>query len=236
MLNVRILLASALVAGLSAMPLTAAQAKTKLTYDAVKQYSSSSNTEKQRWTYRFSSSGQRDGNYALLPETFTDDNEWQLPDGSFATLYFWDNTNRQYPYVSANETDQMLARTNGCCGPVYLPPKHLFIDTGSQMTVLSFLAPMTGTISVAYSFTHIDCHGGNGINWYVDKNSGLKKDLAHGSVYTLEIYCDPSQYATAKGTIKRVKVKKGDRINFIEDNNGDSLFDSSAVTAKIKYQ
>lgn len=199
------------------------------TFDAVAQFSATSNTETQTWSYRYSESGLRDGAYTLLPEV-TPVDLWQTDDGTTVTLSLWNNPDLVYPVISANTTTTRLHR-NYCCGNVYLAPRSIFVDPGTQVAVLSFLAPTGGQATVTYSFTDIDCHGGNGINWYVDKNSGLQRDLASGFLQSTN--CDDSQYATTGLQTLSVRVKKGDRINFIIENAGDYFFDSSELTATI---
>ena len=198
-------------------------------FDAVAEFSATSNTETQTWSYRYSESGLRDGAYTLLPEVIPVD-VWQTDNGTAVTLSVWYNPDLGYPAISANRTNARLHR-DYCCGNVYLAPRSIFVDPGTQVAVLSFLAPIGGQTTVTYSFTDIDCHGGNGINWYVDKNSGLQRDLASG--FLQSINCDDSQYATTGLQTLSVRVKRGDRINFIIENGGDYTFDSSELTATI---
>jgi hypothetical protein len=213
---------------LAALAAPAAQAKT---YNAVAQYSAVSNTDTQHWSYRYST-GARDGNYALLPLASTD-TRWQTDGGATAPLDFWSNPGFNYPLISANTTRKRLHRDYNGFGNVYLAPNLLFIDPGYQIAVISFLSPRRGTATVTYSFTDIDCHGGNGIAWYVDKNSGLTRDLASGSLTSTN--CDDTQYATTEIRSLQVKGGKGDRINFVIDNAGDSSADSSAMTATVGF-
>ena len=213
---------------LAALAAPAAQAKT---YNAVAQYSAVSNTDTQHWSYRYST-GARDGNYALLPLASTDAADWQNDGGTTVPLDYWSNPGFNYPLISANTTRKRLHRDYGY-GNVYLAPKSLFIDPGYQVAVVSFLSPKRGTATVTYSFTDIDCHGGNGIDWYVDKNSGLTRDLASGVLASTN--CDDTQYATTGVQQLQVKVRKGDRINFIIDDAGDYTFDSSAMTATVSF-
>lgn len=218
-----------LIALNAALAAGAAQGKT---YDAVAQFSPAANTETQTWTYRYSQSGTRDGHYTLLPHVDEDDADWLTDRGKAVPVFTWDTDGPSYPFIGANTTNKNLHR-NYCCGDVVLPARSMFEDPGTQIGVLSFLSPRKGVATVTYSFTDIDCHGGNGIEWYVDKNSGLKKDLDSGFLQSTA--CDFSQYATTGLKTLHVRVKRGDRINFIIDNAGDYTFDSSAFTADVSF-
>src|SRR5205085_12132466 len=148
----------------------------------------------------------------LLPLASTD-TRWQDNGGTSVPLHFWSNPGFNYPLISANTTRKRLHRDYNGFGNVYLAPKSLFVDPGYQVAVVSFLSPKSGTATVSYSFTDIDCHGGNGINWHVDKNSGLKTDLASGFLQSTR--CTDTRYATTGAHSLQVAVRKGDRINFV---------------------
>ena len=224
-----ILVGAVLIALAAAAP--AVEAKT---YDAVSGYSAASNTETQRWSYRSSQSGQLDGNYTLLPKASTDTN-WKNGAGNTVTLNYWSNPGFFYPLISANTAKGRLHRDYGH-GPVYLPAKSIFVDPGTQIAVLSFRSPTTGAATVDFSFTDIDCHGGNGINVYVIKDSaGVETSLYGGSVFSDSSHCAASKYASTGAQSVPVSLKKGDRITFIVGNNGDYSYDSTAITASVSF-
>jgi hypothetical protein len=96
--------------------------------------------------------------------------------------------------------------------------------------VVSFLVPKSGTVTVKYSFTDIDPYGGNGVNWYVDLNSGVAGDLYSGTIDST-----PGHASTTGKQSFQIAVSQGDRLNFIIDANGNYDFDSTAMTAIITY-
>jgi hypothetical protein len=176
----------------------------------------------------------RDGNYPLLPRpTILDNTNWKKPNGEPARLYFWHDATQfnGYPYITANQSGFKLSR-NFCCGDIYLPPFSIGVDPGTLIAVVSFRAPADGALLIVYSFMHLDCHGGNGINYYVDYNGKRMRNLATGLLKSSS--CDTPD-TTGSQVIPKVRVKVGDRINFIIDDNGDYSYDTSALTAKITY-
>ncbi|MFZ0321608.1 MAG: hypothetical protein WAL56_20960 [Candidatus Sulfotelmatobacter sp.] len=204
------------------------------TYNAAENFSSTVNTPSSRWSYRFNTTGTRDGDYMLMTYTAPPIPGWT--DGSGAvpeTYWFATSSNEFCPCLGANQLTVPLT-TNYCCGPVVLPVGSIFVhpstlgDLGD--TVLSFLAPITGTVTVTYSFTDIDPYGGNGIDWYVDLNSGLSGDLFAGTVDST-----PGHISTTGLQKFQLAVNKGDRINFIIDARGDASYDSTAIRASVAY-
>jgi len=204
------------------------------TYNAAANFSSTVNSNSSHWSYRYNTTGTRDGDYTLLTFTAPPSPGWSDGSGPVAeTYWFVTASNEVCPCLGANQLAVPLT-TNYCCGPVILPAGSIFEhpstlgDLGD--TVLSFLVFMSGTVTVNYSFTDIDPYGGNGINWYVDLNSGVAGDLFSGTVDST-----PGHISTTGPQSFRLQVIKGDRINFVIDANGDASYDSTAIRASVTY-
>ncbi len=207
---------------------TAAQAAT---YDAVKSFSNTVNTATSRWSYSYNATGTRDGNYTLLPGTVADDTQWHKGKALVKVPVWESPAGPSYADYAAVNKSSVGWTANFCCGTVTWPAHSIYLNpayNGVGDTVVSFLAPKSGTASVSYSFSHIDPHGGNGISWFVDLNSGLSGDLASGTL---------SSALSTTGTLTlTVAVKKGDRVNFIvSPNDGNPTYESSVMTATITY-
>jgi hypothetical protein len=200
-------------------------------YDAAKQFSKVSNTSTSTWSYRFNTTDVRDGNYTLLPNVVVDSKDWTTKrNGKTVKVKasLWESG--AFPEVTANQSKQTYTANFGF-GVVTWPAHTVYMHpdtTGDD--VLSFLAPKRGKLNIAYSFTDIDPYGGNGILWYVDHNAGSSGDLATGML-------DSTDTIDTTG-VKHltVSMNKGDRINFIVDSDADISYDSTAVTAVIKYK
>ncbi|HEY1708946.1 MAG TPA: hypothetical protein VGG10_11830 [Rhizomicrobium sp.] len=198
-------------------------------YDAAQQFSAASNVGSMQWTYRYNTTGTRNGVYTLLPD-MTSDTRWTTTTNGkkkHITVPFWDGGD--FPSLSGNPTT--LKRTaNFGFGKVNWPGDTIYMHPAATGdVVLSFIAPKSGTIVINYAFSDIDPYGGNGVHWYIDKNAGTQGDLASG---TLSAPANP-----ATGPVQMtVNVTKHDRINFIIDANGDNSFDSTTIKAIIAYQ
>ncbi len=222
---------SNVIAGVAVL-LLAGQVQAGTVYDAVSGFSRVKNTKKSTWSYRYNTTGVRDGKYTLLSTVNPSDTEWSRTTKKgtkFVKTYIWSSPS--YPYISDNAKPYALT-TNYCCGVVTWPADTMFMDVGSAGdSVLSFLAPKAGAVSIAYSFTDIDPYGGDGIRWYVDLNNAKHGDLASGALDST----DPNNLATTGPQELDITVKAGDHIDFIIDNNADFRFDSTALTATVTY-
>jgi hypothetical protein len=201
------------------------------TYNAVSQFSDTVNSDTSKWSYRFNTTGTRDGNYALMPSTSPSGAQWYRGKAK-AKVTIWTQSGPDSSANMAANKNAMAQTANFCCGTVTWPAHSIYANPSSPGDdVLSFLAPKTGTATVQFSFTDIDPYGGNGIRWYVDLNAGTSGDLASGSLDSTS----PSSLSTTGVQSIVVPVVKGDRINFIIDADGDDSFDSTAITATITY-
>jgi hypothetical protein len=203
------------------------------TYDAARQFSIKINTDTSRWSYRYNNTGTRDGNYTLLTDVQPVDSTWYDNKGTQLKLYDWQKNPTSAPTIFANKRSSPI-HTDYCCGPVVLPKWSIFEHPTTSMhlgdSVLSFLVPQAGTVTVKYRFTDIDPYGGNGIRWYVDLNSG-----ANGDLYSGKLHSTPGHIRTTGTRTFQIQVAEGDRLNFIIDSNTNWNFDSTAVVAIVSY-
>jgi hypothetical protein len=220
----RIGLASSIIA-LAIAPATAK------TYNAVKQFTTTTNSDTSTWSYRASDGGGHDGNYALLtnvgtisvmkngrPKTLPD---WYTPSADFGVPIYWANKSAaQVTTVSNGDTISFPAQTL-----VYHP------GYDNVSAVLSFLAPKSGTATINYDYTHLDwsCGAeGVGIAWSIEKNFG------NGALASGHLYSPNAQNIDTTGPqTTSVAVVAGDRINFIIDGANPPYCDSTGLAATV---
>jgi hypothetical protein len=203
-------------------------------YSAAADFSAATNTDTSRWSYRYNTTGTRDGNYLLLPNNGPSGSTWyNWGEPNSLPMWFSQPNTVLCPCIGANKLTIPLVSNFGF-GPIVGPPRsileHPSVTSDVGDTVLSFLVPKAGTVTVTFSFTDIDPYGGNGIDWYVDLNSGLAGDLYSGTVDST-----PGHLSTTGDKKFQIIVAEGDRLNFIIDSNGNFDFDSTAMRAIIAY-
>jgi len=176
----------------------------------------------------------------LLPAENVESAAWLNDNGVPVQVPYWSNPGPGYPFVAANTTTQRLHR-DFCCGAVYLPGKSLLLDPGTQRSEVVYLVPTVaeGTkVQLYYGFTDIDCHGGDGVKWYVRYYSAATKKwknvVTPGTLFSDGSHCSDDTYATTTlNKVKNVPVSTGDRFAWIVENNGDPNYDSTAVSAIV---
>lgn len=192
-----------------------------VTYDATASFSLTRNTDSAMWSYRYNTTGVRDGQYTLLPGTASWTG-WKAGRNTI-TLVQW-AVPGAHPSLGVNK--RAVALVWPTPGDIITVPPHAMIastgDDGGDL-VLSFRAPAAGTVTVAYSFAGIEPSCGDGVRWYVDRNA---TDLASGAV--------SNSSSTGVQTLS-VAVQKADRLNFIIDRNSNYYCDDVAMTATVTY-
>jgi hypothetical protein len=186
-----------------------------VSYDAVTDFSSSTNTSTSTWSYRYQTGTVRNGSYPLLPAFNAASGTWS-PTNPGA----W-NSGGNIPQIGVNQTGSDATFVSG---PHFTWPNNTMdVHPGpAELVVLSWLSPASSFWNINFSFSSLDPNGGNGIAWFVDLNT---TNLSSGS------YRDGG--ASGVMNLNNVFVNAGDRINFIVDPNGDFFFDSTKVTATI---
>jgi hypothetical protein len=196
-------------------------ARTSGAYDAVLDFSNTTNTESSTWSYRNSFSDMlRDGNYELMPVHSDTRPYWNPPTPYWAPFhgYVGIGVNRSgAPIPIASDLPQFTWPNN----TIWITPPQ-----GNSLAVVSWLSPVTGLADIEFSFTDIDPNGGSGINYFVDRNN-LIGQLAGGTL--------ANGGSTGVVSLTDVAINVGDRINFVVDPGigGGNEFDSTALTATI---
>ncbi len=183
--------------------------KTAPTYDAVKDFSTQSNPNGV-WSYGYLTS-------------------WGAP----LTLYVWGGTCDQYPgmswwltsqcgdvpTVAHNDTD----KTN-CFGTICVPPDYLDFDVRSQLSVLRWTAPSSGTFLLQVNAEGLDCCT-TSTYFHVLLNSKRSFLKAPINSYQWPLSFHPRAW----------RLSAGDTVDFIVDEgkDGDWHYDSTGVEVKI---
>lgn len=217
-LNARQLLA---IATTTALMWSSAQAAPTI-YDAVNDFSGTSNTETDTWSYRTSTSLAHDGNYTLLPgyrvfAGFT---------GSPADTSGWSTGFVPAIGVNRSSSDQFFVGF-GPGAQFTWPAGALYLHPGSStLALVSWLSPGAFSLDIAFQFSDLDANPNflDGIDWAVEKNSGAGA-LASGSF--------ANGGNSGPRSVAHIVVAAGDRINFIVGPNGDYQGDSSRLSAVI---
>jgi len=196
---------------LCALPLSAA------TYDAVTDFSKTTNTNTSLWSYRYKPNLVRDGNYLLLPGYGPADATWSPSNPGAWTL------SGSVPEIGVNKTGGNVTYTGG---PAFLwPNETMLVHPGiGQLAVLSWLSPQTMLVDISFSFTDMDAADGDGIAWFVEKNN-FSSTLSSGAF--------GNGGFSGVQSLDNVAVNAGDRISFIVSPNGSYFYDSTNLTAMI---
>ena len=197
-----------------------------LDFDVVGDFSTTTNTDTSRWSYRFSSDRVRDGSYSLLP-TFSSQT---LPTGGtlwVPTTSYWNNGP---PVTSLPGAPPLGVKVTG--SPIRPNPAFtLFLwpaatvwmhPASAGLVVVSWLSPADLTVDIQFVFTDIDPNGGDGVSWFVDRNA---EGLASGTL--------PSGGTSGPQVLRAVTVRAGDRIHFVVDPRSTASFDSTTLLASI---
>jgi len=188
----------------------------QVVYDAVTDFSSTTNSATSTWSYRRRPGTLRDGNYTLLPGYTPAEGTWSpVNPGAWSGV----------PQVGVNRTGSDATFTNG---PAFVWPNNsMLVHPGSiELVILSWLAPSSGLANIVYSFRDLDPNFNNGVLWFVERNNA-NTTLNSGTFAN----------GGASGTLSlvNVPVNAGDRLNFIVDPNNDFFFDSTQVSATITF-
>lgn len=210
----------AAIAATSVLMLSGAQAAV---YDAVNDFSTSSNTSTDTWSYRTSTSLAHDGNYTLLPSFqafggFT---------GAAADTAGW--TAGSVPAIGINRSGADQYFTGFGPGAQFTwPAGSLFMHPGSaSLAIVSWLSPGAYSLDIVFQFNDLDANPsfGDGIDWSIEKNNGAGASVASGTV--------SNGGDTGPLSVSHLVVAAGDRINFIVGPHGDFQGDSSRLRATI---
>jgi hypothetical protein len=194
------------------------------TYSAFDDFSTTTNTEGSRWSYRWSADALHDGSYALLSSFGQPFPPWSPPHST------WYNGSTLSPGVGRNDTGGLILGNPGGSrqfawlnGEMWLHPANF------GLVVVSWLVPFDSSYDVLFLFADMDgspasaTHpASNGIIWSVDLDTTT---LASGVL--------PNNATGPLQILSDVPLVAGDRIHFIVDANGDYRFDSTRFLTTI---
>jgi len=196
---------------------TTSPGATPKVFDAVADFSSTTNSTSSTWSYRYRDGLTRDGTYRLIssygpagPAAWMPTNPGAWSVGGFVPAIGVNRTATDATYEGSSLT---------------WPKGTMLVHPGAnQLVVLSWLSPSDATAAFDFSLTSLDATCGNGIAWFVARNdSGAT--LASGSI--------GSGGSSGSRSLSSVSVRAGDRINFVVVPNSDFLCDTTKLTATI---
>jgi len=186
-------------------------------FDAVADFSSATNADSSVWSYRYQNDLTRGGHYALLPAYGQDVIETWTPTDPDA----W-RVQSYLPAIGVNRTgaDVTIIGTG-----LTWPAGTMLAHPGSgQLVILTWTAPSEARATINFSFTSLHATCGNGIAWFVERNDD-SATLASGTI--------PRGASSGAHSLSGVRVRAGDRINFVVDPNSDFICDSTKLTATV---
>ena len=192
-------------------------------YDAVADFSTTSNTASSTWSYRVSTSAAHDGNYQLLPTYGVFAGFTGPPAGTSG----WNVAGVPAIGVNTSGSDQYFVGF-GPGAQFTWPAGTMFMHPGpTALAVVSWLAPTAASLSISFRFSDLDANPAftDGINWTVEKNNG-GATLASGTFVN-------GGNSGALATLNNVTVNAGDRIQFVVGPNADYQGDSTRLQASI---
>jgi len=136
----------------------------------------------------------------------------------------WQNPNLErdiyrIPLVGVNFT-YITQFPNGLFG---IPPRSVFIHpSNTELAIIGWRSPFTGSVNVDGHFSHLDQSCGNGIIWSVDKGN---QTLVSGTI--------PNVGSAQTFHIPSVSINAGQVLYFIVDPNVEDFCDTSGVNVTI---
>ena|SRR2546425_11806156 len=187
------------------------------TYDVAADFSRTTNSDASVWSYRYQNGQARDGNYQLVP-TFSSDivETWSPSDpGAWRVQGY-------LPSIGVNNTGTDITVTGT---GVNWPNGAMLVHPGAdQLVVVSWLAASDGSADINFSFTSRHAVCGDGVQWFVELNN---------TAATLGTGFIDAGMSTGSRRVSGVRVRSGDRINFIVGPRGGNGCDSTQLTATI---
>lgn len=186
-----------------------------INYDAVTDFSLTTNSETSDWSYRFSSDLNRDGSYSLFASVNS------IADPFPTKPSVWNDDGDGAPaYLGVNLTGATQMSGSSARRFTWNANEMMLHPRVGGLTILSWLSPLEGTATIDYSFTDAISFGD--INWFVQQNNDSNPlnsgSLSGGTTNSLQVVTN---------------VLAGDRVNFIVDPSGSIDGDAVVLSASI---
>ncbi len=193
-------------------------------FSAVNDFSTTSNTSTDSWSYRYKTNGTRNGNYPLLSQ-FNASNSSPPGFSPGPVPGAWDAGFWVAPSVGVNSTgfDQTGIFPNG---GVFWPDGTMLVHPADcGLVVVSWLSQSDAIVDIDFSFDDADPAGGDGVAWFVELNDG-SNTLASGMIQN-------GGAGTGILSLNNISVGIGDRVNFVVDAYHTFYHDSTLLSATI---
>src|ERR1700722_7063610 len=232
-------------------------------YDDELQFDGNYNADTNMWSVRYQAYNDgttndpdftdRNGIYAQIPDNWGYYGVNSSFEGWFGISYY-QSIGAEFPSVEQNQTGTNFIWPGI---PYFIIPENQVFMSPDENTisVVSWLAPSNGTVTITYDFNMLDDDrylgpdpANNGTLYYIDKGD-YTGNLASGRLdpdtndlsYILDDTFNTYPFVLDSGmqVIDNVSVNAGDRINFIIDPNGrrqqDASADTTGIFAQIEY-
>jgi hypothetical protein len=223
----------------AAVLLVGAKARAQDVFNLADDFSTATNSDTTTWSFRYQANGPldsnnipdntyRNGTYTLM----TGDTNFQGNIG----LNGWANQTPSGERLQIGDgyTPQMVQNVTGTNygggGTLIWPANSvsMYLEN-STLTVISWLAPRSGTVNVTYDFVEEWPGNGDQMAWFVD-HGDQSGSLASGTI-------SDSDTNTTLQTVTNVAVTAGDRINFLCEPATGTVYndDYVRVIGRISY-
>lgn len=176
------------------------------------------------WSFMRSTAEHNPSTYSLLTQFYPNLNEypgmqgWVGPEPTGFP-------NNGAPQVTMNTTGKTIVWAPGAISP---PGVIIVHPDSSQPAIVRWYSPFTGSIAITGGVTDLNNQYGDGILWYIDKNSTT---VASGSFPNggAQLFKD----GTNGNKLAAIPVTKGDSIYFLVAPGGDYYCDSTELDVTI---
>lgn len=184
------------------------------------------------WYLFQSASSARNGDYTLFD-----------PATGFSTKLLGANTSTFFtpsaaygiPFVGKNHSGGTLSNFFPGNTTVNWPNGTILAHPGfGSHIIVGWKSPISGAVSISGSVTDQDNGAGNGVAWFIDKNSSASNpgNLASGSINNGG--AQPFSSGTGGSGLANVTVAASDFIYFVVDRNSDVSYDSTRLEIIIQ--
>ena len=167
------------------------------------------------------------GYTGLTAFTVAGASEWAESAGGVPGAESWNSpAYGGYPYVGVNHTESTVFLWPA--GGVFMHPGPESLGEGSRGAV-RWTSPITGTVKIQASFTRLDCGGGDGVDYSVERQASGSSTVTHLAGQPV-VECGSGTYESAGAS-----VTKGDSYYFSVGDGGvnEYFYDTTGVAVQI---